>query len=61
MSSENTFGEAIYSYSRKQAIEDGVLVDLSLIDSVKQHWKYHERKLAPVMAANGVFFDTTLN
>jgi len=30
----------IYSYSRKQAIEDGVLVDLSNIDSIKQHWKH---------------------
>ena len=40
MSCENTFGETVYSYSRKQAIEDGVLVDLSQIDSIKQHWKY---------------------
>ena len=30
----------IYPYSRKQAIEDGVLVDLSEIDSIRQHWKY---------------------
>ncbi|MFT3868404.1 MAG: hypothetical protein QM715_07895 [Nibricoccus sp.] len=40
MSSENVFGDMIYSYSRKQAIEDGVLVDLSQVESVKQHWKY---------------------
>lgn len=40
MSTENVFGETIYSYSRKQAIEDGVLVDLSQIESIKQHWKY---------------------
>ncbi len=40
MSCENTFGEAIYSYSRAQAIEDGVLVDLSEVDSIKQHWKH---------------------
>jgi len=40
MTCENPFGETIYSYSRKQAIEDGVLVDLSQIDSIKQHWKY---------------------
>jgi hypothetical protein len=40
MSSENVFGDTIYSFSRKQAIEDGVLVDLSQINSVKQHWKY---------------------
>jgi len=40
MDSENVFGETVYSYSRKQAIEDGVLVDLSQVDSIKQHWKY---------------------
>lgn len=39
MSCENTFGETIYSYSRTQAIEDGVLVDLSQADSIRQHWK----------------------
>ena len=40
MSCENTFGETVYSFSRKQAIKDGVLVDLSEVDSIKQHWKY---------------------
>jgi PHP family Zn ribbon phosphoesterase len=40
MSCENPFGETIYSYSRTQAIEDGVLVDLSRADSIRQHWKY---------------------
>lgn len=40
MTNENLFGEAIFSYSRKQAIEDGVLVDLSEVDSIKQHWKH---------------------
>ena len=40
MSCENPFGETIYSYSRSQAIEDGVLVDLSQADSVRQHWKH---------------------
>ena len=40
MSCENTFGETIYSYSRAQAIEDGVLVDLSQADSIHQHWKH---------------------
>ena len=29
MSMEELFGETIYSYSRAQAIEDGVLVDLN--------------------------------
>ena len=40
MSCENPFGETIYSYSRTQAIEDGVLVDLSQADSIREHWKY---------------------
>lgn len=40
MTQDNPFGEAIYSYSRKQAIADGVLVDLSEVDSIKQHWKH---------------------
>jgi len=40
MSCENPFGETIYSYSRAQAIDDGVLVDLSHVDSIRQHWKH---------------------
>lgn len=32
--------QPIYSYTRKQAIEDGVLADLSGNDAVRQHWKY---------------------
>ncbi len=40
MSCENPFGDTIYSYSRAQAIADGVLVDLSHVDSIRQHWKY---------------------
>ena len=40
MTQDNPFGEVVYSYSRKQAIEDGVLVDLSEVDSIKQHWKH---------------------
>ncbi len=40
MSCENPFDETIYSYSRTQAIEDGVLVDLSHVDSIRQHWKH---------------------
>ena len=39
MSSDNLFGEVIYTYSRKQAIADGVLVDLNGIDAIRQHWK----------------------
>ena len=34
------FGETIYSYSRAQAIEDGVLVDLSQVESIRQSWKH---------------------
>jgi hypothetical protein len=40
MSCENPFGETIYSYSRTQAIDDGVLVDLKHVDSIRQHWKH---------------------
>jgi hypothetical protein len=40
MSCENPFGDTIYSYSRAQAIADGVLVDLSHVDSIRQHWKH---------------------
>ena len=35
----NPFGPVIFSYSRQQAIEDGVLVDLSEFEAVHQHWK----------------------
>lgn len=41
---DNFFGEIISSYSRTQAIEDGVLVDLSaqpeLRELVRDHFKY---------------------
>ena len=40
MSCENPLGDTIYSYSRAQAIADGVLVDLSHVDSIRQHWKH---------------------
>ena len=40
MTQDNPFGEVVYSYTRKQAIEDGVLVDLSAIETIKEHWKY---------------------
>ncbi len=40
MTQDNPFGEVVYSYTRKQAIEDGVLVDLSGIETIKAHWKY---------------------
>lgn len=36
----NQFGEPIYSYTRANAIADGVLVDLSQVMTVKDHWKF---------------------
>jgi len=33
------FGEVVYAYTRKQAIEDGTLVDLSALEITRQHWK----------------------
>jgi hypothetical protein len=41
MNSNNPFGEVVYSYSRKQAIEDGVLVDLTQIETIRRAFKYH--------------------
>ena len=38
---DEIFGSPIYSYSRSQAIEDGVLVDLSFLEISRQHWKIH--------------------
>jgi hypothetical protein len=40
MTNEHPFGETIYSYSRAQAIEDGVLIDLNHVDSIRQYWKH---------------------
>ena len=40
---QDVFGDVIYSYSRKQAIEDGVLVDLGqdkMLEVCRQHYKY---------------------
>jgi hypothetical protein len=39
MEINDLFGEPIYSYSRAQAIEDGVLVDLSQFEVIRMHWK----------------------
>jgi len=39
MDTNSPFGEVIYSYSRAQAIEDGVLVDLTQFETIRQHWK----------------------
>ena len=33
------WGEVVYSYTRQQAIEDGVLIDLSVHEIVRQHWR----------------------
>jgi hypothetical protein len=38
MENNNPFGEPIYSYSRAQAIDDGVLVDLSQFAVIREHW-----------------------
>jgi hypothetical protein len=39
MKDEHPFGEPIYSYSRAQAIRDGILADLTQIESMRHHWK----------------------
>lgn len=69
MSTENLFGQPIYSYSRQQAIEDGVLVDVSHLETVRQHWKFPFACTATVWAiieralqeegqdVNGIFHD----
>ena len=49
MENQHLFREVIYSYTRKQAIEDGVLVDLSPHEITRQHWKY------PVACTTGVW------
>jgi hypothetical protein len=37
----NPFGEPIFSYSRAQAISDGVLVDLTRFEITRLSWKMH--------------------
>lgn len=40
--SNNPFGPIIYSYSRAQAIADGVLVDLTKrSESIRRTWRHH--------------------
>jgi hypothetical protein len=36
---QETFGPVIHSYTREQAIDDGVLVDLTQIPVTKEHYK----------------------
>lgn len=38
---DSIFGDVIFSYSRAQAIRDGVLVDLTEFHSVAKMWKLH--------------------
>jgi hypothetical protein len=38
--SDSIYGEPIYSYSRAQALEDGVLVDLCQLDPIRLAFKY---------------------
>jgi hypothetical protein len=40
MNTEKPFGEVIFSYTRAQAIQDGVLVDLSQFETVRRAWKF---------------------
>ena len=50
---DNPFGEAIYAYSRAQAIEDGVLIDATIGDLAevsRQHFKYPVAMTAAVFA-----------
>ncbi len=47
------FGDAIYRYSRAQAVEDGVLIDASvgdLAELTRQHYKYPVAMTAAVWA-----------
>lgn len=47
------FGEVVYAYTRKQAIEDGVLVDLmqdKMAEVCRQHYKYPIACTAAVFA-----------
>jgi hypothetical protein len=52
---ENLFGDVIFSYTRKQAIEDGVLVDLSQVETIRGHWKF---PFACTAAAWGIIEET---
>ena len=38
--SNHPFGDVIFRYTRANAIADGVLVDLSGVETVKAHWKH---------------------
>jgi len=40
MNNEDYFGEPIYSYTRKQAIADGVLADLTDNEAIRGHWRF---------------------
>ncbi len=37
---DSIFGDAIFRYTRANAISDGVLVDLGQVITVKDHWKF---------------------
>lgn len=37
---DSIFGDVIFRYTRANAIADGVLVNLSEVETVKQHWKF---------------------
>ena len=39
-SNDSVFGDVIYSYSRAQALEDGVLVNLSRYPAIRTFWSH---------------------
>lgn len=40
METIHPFGDRIYSYTRADAIRDGVLIDLSRLDIIRGHWRH---------------------
>ncbi len=48
---ENVFGEIIYAYTRKQALEDGVLVDLTGYKVTREYFKFPVACSSAVWAA----------
>ena len=38
LQADQPFGPVIFSYTRAQAIEDGVLIDLTVLEITRQHW-----------------------
>jgi hypothetical protein len=51
MESSNTFGPVISSYSRAEAIADGVLINLSQFQVIRTYWTHRFACTAAVWAA----------